>query len=51
MTAVIESFRAVLFGQPLAWGPLAVAFGLALVVLAVGFVFFRRMEQTFADRI
>jgi lipopolysaccharide transport system permease protein len=51
VTAVVESFRAALFGQPLPWLGLGASTATALVVAALGFLFFRRMEASFADRI
>jgi lipopolysaccharide transport system permease protein len=51
MTAVVESFRAAMFGTPLPWRHLGVAAALAFTVGALGFLYFRRMETTFADRI
>jgi lipopolysaccharide transport system permease protein len=40
-----------LFGLPLPWARLGLAFGSALVVALAGFFYFRRMEQSFADRV
>jgi lipopolysaccharide transport system permease protein len=51
MTALIESFRAALFAQPLPWDALGLATATTLVVAALGFLYFRRMESSFADRI
>jgi lipopolysaccharide transport system permease protein len=51
MAAVIEGFRAALFGLPLPWARLGISFVAALVVALAGFLYFRRMEQTFADRV
>jgi lipopolysaccharide transport system permease protein len=51
MTAVIESFRAAMLGSPMPWRHLAVSAALALIVGALGFLYFRRMEDTFADRV
>jgi lipopolysaccharide transport system permease protein len=51
MAAVVDAARAALFGTPIPWGPLALAIVAALVVGLLGFVRFRRLEQTFADRI
>ena len=51
MAAVLDSFRAVLFGQPLPWGRLALAICLVSVVGALGFLRFRSLERTFADRV
>jgi lipopolysaccharide transport system permease protein len=51
MVAVVEGFRAALFGTPIPFGPLGFALGLALTVGLLGFIRFRHLEQTFADRI
>jgi lipopolysaccharide transport system permease protein len=51
MAAVVEGFRAAVFGEPL---PLARLGGAALLIAVVGlagFAWFRRMERTFADRV
>jgi lipopolysaccharide transport system permease protein len=49
MSAIVESFRAALFGQPFPWR----ALGIATVITAVAFVYsaysFKRVEKTFAD--
>lgn len=50
MSGVVEGFRWALLGAGPAPGPmLAVSAGTALVILATGAAFFRRMERTFAD--
>ncbi|HVZ71794.1 MAG TPA: ABC transporter permease [Polyangia bacterium] len=51
MAAVVDGFRAALFGTPIPFARLGVAAAIALVVGALGFVRFRQLEQTFADRI
>jgi lipopolysaccharide transport system permease protein len=51
MAGVVNSFRAALFGTPMPWAQLGVAAVTALVIAMLGFLYFRRMEQTFADRI
>jgi lipopolysaccharide transport system permease protein len=51
MVAVVEGFRAALFGTPIPFGGLGLALVIALGVGLLGFVRFRRLEQTFADRI
>jgi lipopolysaccharide transport system permease protein len=51
MAAVIEGFRAALFGTPLPWARLALALAAALLLALSGFFWFRRVERTFADRI
>jgi lipopolysaccharide transport system permease protein len=51
MAAVVDGFRAALFGTPIPFGRLVTAFLVALVVGLLGFVRFRQLERTFADRI
>lgn len=51
MAAVVDGFRAALFGTPLPWARLGIAFVIVSVVGAVGFMYFRRMERSFADRV
>jgi lipopolysaccharide transport system permease protein len=51
MSAVVDGFRAALFGLPLPWARLGLSFIAALVVALAGFLYFRRMEQTFADQV
>jgi lipopolysaccharide transport system permease protein len=51
MAAVVDGFRAALFGNPIPFGRLGMALGAALVVGLLGFLRFRHLEQTFADRI
>lgn len=51
MAAVVDGFRAALFGLPLPWLQLALALGMALATGTVGFIYFRHMERTFADRV
>jgi ABC-type polysaccharide/polyol phosphate export permease len=51
MAAVVDGFRAAVLGDPLPLGPLAVAALVILVVGLGGFVWFRRMERSFADRV
>lgn len=50
LTLIIEQFRAVaLFGQQPDWVLLAAYYAVAIVVLCVGFCFFRRTKGAFAD--
>ena len=50
MTPIIDGYRRViLHGQPPDLRALAVATVITLVLLAVGYVFFKRAEGTFAD--
>ena len=51
MAAVVDSFRAAMFGTPIPLARLATSAALALAVALGGFVWFRRMERTFADRV
>jgi lipopolysaccharide transport system permease protein len=51
MAAVVDGFRAALFGTPIPFARLAAALAAALVVGFLGFIRFRQLEQTFADRI
>jgi lipopolysaccharide transport system permease protein len=50
MAAIVDGFRAALVGAPLPWLGLGVAAAIILLVGTTGFLYFRRMEQTFADR-
>lgn len=49
IVAVIEGFRAALLGTPIAWEYILPGLGMALVMLAAGAVYFRRMERVFVD--
>jgi lipopolysaccharide transport system permease protein len=51
MAAVVESFRASLFGTPLPLARLGVSAIVMLVFGLTGYPFFRSMERTFADRV
>jgi lipopolysaccharide transport system permease protein len=51
MAAVVSGFRAALFGTPIPFGQLGLSLLIALAVGLLGFVRFRHLEQTFADRI
>jgi lipopolysaccharide transport system permease protein len=51
MAAVVDGFRAALFGTPIPFARLGVVVAAALVVGLLGFARFRHLEQTFADRI
>jgi lipopolysaccharide transport system permease protein len=51
MAAVVEGFRAAVLGQPLPLERLAFAAALVLAIGLGGFVWFRRMERSFADRV
>ncbi|HZT57201.1 MAG TPA: ABC transporter permease [Pyrinomonadaceae bacterium] len=49
MTGVVEGFRASLTGTGFEWRAVAVAAVVAVVLLAVAFYVFRKLEDTFAD--
>jgi lipopolysaccharide transport system permease protein len=51
MTAVVDSFRAAMFGTPLPWVRLGSAAIVVLIIALAGLAFFRRVERSFADRI
>jgi lipopolysaccharide transport system permease protein len=51
MAAVVDGFRAALFGTPIPFERLGLATAVALVIGLLGFIRFRNLEQTFADRI
>jgi lipopolysaccharide transport system permease protein len=51
MAAVVDGFRAAMFGTPIPFARLGCAISIAIVVGFLGYVRFRRLEQTFADRI
>lgn len=49
MSAIVESYRAALFGQPFPWQALAIATVITAAVLVYSSYTFRRLERTFAD--
>jgi lipopolysaccharide transport system permease protein len=49
MTPLIASFRSALIGGRIAWGPLAMAAGASALVFVAGCLYFRRVEDSFAD--
>jgi len=51
MVAVVNGFRAALFGTEIPFAKLGLSIAFALVVGLLGFIRFRHLEQTFADRI
>jgi lipopolysaccharide transport system permease protein len=51
MAAVVDAFRAAMFGAPLPWARLAVSLATVAVVGIAGFIYFGKMERTFADRV
>ncbi|MGL4420619.1 MAG: ABC transporter permease [Gemmataceae bacterium] len=48
---LILNFRAALFGEPLHWAALGLSSAVGLTVLAIGLMYFRKVERTFADTI
>jgi lipopolysaccharide transport system permease protein len=51
MVAVVNGFRAALFGTEIPFAKLGVSIAVALLIGLLGFIRFRHLEQTFADRI
>ncbi|HLK88488.1 MAG TPA: ABC transporter permease [Polyangia bacterium] len=51
MVAVIDGFRGALFGTSIPFARLGLSLLIALVVGSLGFLRFRQLERTFADRI
>jgi len=51
MAPVVDGFRGALFGTAIPWDRIGIGMAIALVVALTGFLYFRRMEQTFADRV
>ena len=49
MTTLIAVFRASVLGDPVPWGPLAVAVAAVILAFLIGCFYFRRVEDTFAD--
>jgi lipopolysaccharide transport system permease protein len=49
MTAVVETFRAGVFGGPVPWEMLGRSILVSIVLLVSGTLYFRRMERQFAD--
>lgn len=49
MAGVISGYRSALLGEPFQWGPVCVSMVMAMVTLAIGALYFRRMERRFAD--
>jgi lipopolysaccharide transport system permease protein len=51
MAAIIENFRAALFGRPIGWSSVAFSAAIAAAILAYAAFSFRRFERRFADLI
>ena len=49
LTGLVSAFRASVLGGTIPWGKLAASSGCAVLVLAVGCFYFRRVEDSFAD--
>ena len=49
MTGVIGSFRAATLGRPIPWGQLGTSSAVIALLLAVGCLYFRKVEDGFAD--
>lgn len=49
MAGIIEGIRFSVFGNPVSWRLVGLSFGVSLLLLITGLVFFKRMERTFAD--
>lgn len=49
MTSLIAAFRASVLGGPIAWGELGLASAAVVLVLVVGCLYFRKVEDGFAD--
>jgi lipopolysaccharide transport system permease protein len=49
LSAVIETSRAAVIGQPIVWGAWGMALGFGLVVSILGYAFFQHSRDEFAD--
>ena len=49
MTPLIASFRAAALGGPISWGPLAMASTVVIAIFIFGCLYFRKIEDNFAD--
>lgn len=49
LSAVIETSRASVIGQPVEWGAWGIAFGFCLIVAILGYAFFQHSRDEFAD--
>jgi lipopolysaccharide transport system permease protein len=49
LNGLVAAFRAATLGGPLPWGDLAISFGCALLLSLTGCLYFRKVEDGFAD--
>jgi len=49
VAGLIEAWRAILLGQPIAWGAACASLAAAVVLFWGGLMYFHRMERQFAD--
>ena len=49
MTSLVAFFRSAVLGDPIAWGPLTLAAAASSLAFLVGCLYFRRVEDSFAD--
>jgi len=49
MTGLIQAFRASVLGGPIPWARLAASSACAMLAFIIGCIYFRRVEDTFAD--
>lgn len=49
MTVPIDFFRASTLGRPLAWGSVAISVAVNVAICLIGLLYFRRVEDVFAD--
>jgi lipopolysaccharide transport system permease protein len=49
MTSLIAAFRAAVLGGPISWGPLGLASALVVASFVLGCLYFRKVEDSFAD--
>jgi ABC-type polysaccharide/polyol phosphate export permease len=49
MTSLIAAFRAATLGGPIPWGQLGIAAAAVVLVVLVGCLYFRKVEDGFVD--
>jgi lipopolysaccharide transport system permease protein len=49
LASLIGAFRSAILGGPIDWAQLAIASTIAVALFAVGCLYFRKVEDTFAD--